>query len=419
MADREQRLISAVHLAIKKLSSTRSVEETLREVLELCVQASGAYGGTIYIHDEGARRLRFRHVLPEEVRSRLPVEDIPDDYGIAGRVFQRRIPEITLTSQGESRGQSDIERATEVYVRTMLTAPLMIPDMAPFGVVQLINKQDGDFDENDLAVVETVSAVSALAYMNSLLREEASRAASLLGMGKVSHDIGNLSATLQARLNLLTPLLQTAKQNPSPESISAISESMGELEKSVEKIISYSRLISDLSMGKPLRPQWSLERIPNLVYEATSYFESEARRLNVTLITECEDNHQPVWTDAQFIFRIVQNLVGNALRAVAEKSAGENGKTNGKVIVRAVQDERECTIEVSDTGPGMPPEMVQSILQGTAGSRWATRTGTGWGTKIVRELTCALKGTLEIESALGKGTTFRIKLPSLKSSPLG
>jgi signal transduction histidine kinase len=417
MASREQRLISAIHLATKKLSSTRSVEETLKEVLELCVQASGAYGGTIYIHDSGARRLRFRHVLPDEVRTRLPAEDIPDDYGVAGRVFQRRTPEITSFPPEGKREHSDIERATEVHVRTMLTVPLMIPDTIPFGIVQLINKQEGVFDENDLAVVETVSAVSALAYVNSLLIEEASRAASLLGMGKVSHDIGNLAAVLQARLNLLVSAFQRTEQESPSQSLRDLNEALHEMAKSVDKIISYSRLISDLSAGRPLRPQWTQESIPALVREAASYFESEARRLKVTLATECSGTEKLVWTDAQFVFRIVQNLVGNALRAVAERSAREDLKSNGKVTVRVRQGEQACEIEVSDTGSGMPPEVVKSILQGTAVSRWTTQAGSGWGTKIVRELTTALKGTLEIDSTPGEGTVFRITLPCHEDAP--
>ncbi|MEM4408891.1 MAG: HAMP domain-containing sensor histidine kinase, partial [Candidatus Caldarchaeum sp.] len=208
-----------------------------------------------------------------------------------------------------------------------------------------------------------------------------------------------------------------AEQNPSQESVQALAEAFRELERSVEKILSYSRLISDLSAGRQLRPQWARERIPAIVREAASYFESEARRLNVTLITQCSGEEEPVWTDAQFIFRIIQNLVGNALRAVAERAAIEDLKSNCKVTVRTVQDKHGCTIEVSDTGSGMPPEMVRRILDGTAVSRWTTRSGSGWGTKIVRELTSALGGTLSIESTPGTGTVFRIKLPLSENVP--
>src|ERR1700722_16797982 len=83
----------------------------------------------------------------------------------------------------------------------MIATPLMIEDEAPIGVVQLINKKEGEFSSSDKAVLDIVSSVSTMAYMNYRLTEESARASTLLGMGKVSHDIGNLAASLYATLN--------------------------------------------------------------------------------------------------------------------------------------------------------------------------------------------------------------------------
>ena len=77
------RLIQAVQLATKKLGSTGNFDSLLKEVLELCVEAVGATGGTIYVHDAATHRLRFQHVVPEEVAEKLPVKDIADDYGMS------------------------------------------------------------------------------------------------------------------------------------------------------------------------------------------------------------------------------------------------------------------------------------------------------------------------------------------------
>src|SRR5438552_10713499 len=208
MSEREPRLSSAVHVATQKLSSATSVDDTLKEVLQLCVDAAGADGGTIYIHDPAARRLKFRHVLPESIREKLPFSDIADDFGIAGQVFGSCKASVTSQAkapmrEGNGASRAEIEEATQVFIQNMLTAPLMVAGMEPIGVVQLINKRDVDFDQQDLEVIETVGAVSAMAYINSTLREQASRAASLMGMGKVSHDIGNLASALHSNLLFL------------------------------------------------------------------------------------------------------------------------------------------------------------------------------------------------------------------------
>ncbi|MER3412974.1 MAG: hypothetical protein C4340_01290 [Armatimonadota bacterium] len=67
MVSRERRLIEAVYRSTHKLAATTRMEETLHEVLHLCVEAVDASGGTVYIHDPVAKRLRFRH----EVRERI------------------------------------------------------------------------------------------------------------------------------------------------------------------------------------------------------------------------------------------------------------------------------------------------------------------------------------------------------------
>ena len=61
------RLLDAVHLATRKLASQRDLDVVLQEVLQICIEAVGASGGTIYMHDPATRTLQFRYVLPREV----------------------------------------------------------------------------------------------------------------------------------------------------------------------------------------------------------------------------------------------------------------------------------------------------------------------------------------------------------------
>src|SRR5688500_10351168 len=158
MSDRGQHLTAAVHSAVKKLSASVSVQETLKEVLALCVDAADAEAGTIYMHDPAHKTLEFRHVLPETHVSKLP-KDISDDFGIAGSVFHSCEPQIT-TTEGDAR-RAAIELATATPVRNMLTVPLCVPGGEAIGVVQLINKRDGSFTDSDMEVLESVGAVCA------------------------------------------------------------------------------------------------------------------------------------------------------------------------------------------------------------------------------------------------------------------
>ncbi|MBC8063206.1 MAG: GAF domain-containing protein, partial [Chlorobia bacterium] len=259
--DTNARLIRAVQLATKKLASTGQFDLLLKEVLQLCVKAVGATGGTIYVHEPATHRLRFQHVLPEDVADRLPTKDIADDYGTAGQAFQNR---QTVAKEFPPKPElSDFERATGVILRNMIACPLAMEDETPIGVVQLLNKTDGNFNETDAAVLETVAAVSAMAYINSRLVEETTRASSLLGMGKVSHDIGNLAASLYANLSFSELAMGGLKEHlvgvKVDESVTMYVETLDgmftDIQKSVDRIVGYSRLISDLSAGRSLRPE--------------------------------------------------------------------------------------------------------------------------------------------------------------------
>lgn len=427
--DTNARLIQAVQLATKKLASTGQFDHLLKEVLQLCVTAVGASGGTIYVHEPATQRLRFQHVLPEDVADRLPTKDIPDDYGVAGQAFQQS--KTVIREFPPKPELSDFEQATGVVLKNMIAVPLQMEDETPIGVVQLLNKADGSFNENDSAILETVAAVSAMAYINSRLIEEEARSSSLLGMGKVSHDIGNLAASLYANLSFselaMSGLKEHLEDAKVDESVGMYVESLdgmfGDIQKSVDRIVGYSRLISDLSAGRSLRPDKIVAPLADTIQTSAAYLESDGRKNHVALRYEIQDDAPAVWHDELYLFRIVQNLVGNAIKAVKETipedwRAQVEGDPDedvilGEVTIRYIFRDDKHIVEVQDTGPGMPPQTAERILKGTARSQWDKGGGSGWGTKIVLELAATHDAAVEIDSELGVGSTFRVVFPHI------
>lgn len=424
MASSDQ-LIRAVQVATRKLASTGNFDSLLRDVLAICVDAVGASGGTIYLHDPAKHRLRFQHVLPAEVAGKLPFHDIPDDQGVAGAAFQTRQTQISdFPERAESR--NEVESATGVIVRTMITVPLMMEDETPIGVVQLINKKGGSFTDSDVAVLDTVAAVSTMAYLNSQLLEESTRASTLLGMGKVSHDIGNLAASLFANISFSDMALEGMRKaldgkEPAAGTIfvESLEETFGDLRLSVDRIVRYSRLISDLSAGRELRPQKKVSSLAETIEHAAGYLETDARKNGVALHYDIQRDAPPTAHDDLYVFRIVQNLVGNAIKAVRETISDnliatledDGDVVFGEVTVRYRFESGRHILEVRDSGPGMPPEVAERILAGNARSQWDKGSGSGWGTKIVLELAATHGAAVEIDSELGNGSTFRVVMP--------
>ncbi|MBS1716355.1 MAG: GAF domain-containing protein [Armatimonadetes bacterium] len=410
--DSASRLIRAVQKASKRLSSADNIDLLLRDALTICVDAVGASGGTMYLHDEAENRLTFRHVLPSNVESKLPSKDIADDFGMAGAAFQLR---QTISREFEPKPDSELsefERATGVPVRTMISVPLMLEDEQPIGVVQLINKKDGRFSENDGAILETVAAVATMAFVNARLTEEVARASSLLGMGKVSHDIGNLAAALQANvLNTDLAIKSLERPNASPAVLDVLKESAEEVKSCTERIVGYAQLISDLSAGRELRPQFKVAPMADTIAQSVSFYEEAARNEGVKLCAHLDYAAPQTMHDPLYVFRVVQNLVGNALKAVKEGKQKEP-----EVEIRYSFTNNHHILEVEDNGPGMTKQTAARILKGTARSQWENASGSGWGMRIVLELAVVHGAKVEINSTLGEGSTFRVVFPQTNSS---
>ena len=131
MSTNEQ-LIRAVQRAARKLASSGNFDSLLHDVLAISVQAVGAGSGTIYIRE----------------------------------AFQTRHTVVSNGGRSAKTPTREIEEATGIPVASMLTVPLMMEDEEPIGVVQIINKIDGDFTASDVAVMDTVASgfiISAIA----------------------------------------------------------------------------------------------------------------------------------------------------------------------------------------------------------------------------------------------------------------
>ena len=201
--------------------------------------------------------------------------------------------------------------------------------------------------------------------------------------------------------------------------MASIEEMHQDLQRSVERIVGYSRLVSDLSAGRELRPSKVLAPLADTIKTSAEYLEPEGRKNHVALRYEIQTDAPPLYHDELYLFRIVQNLVGNAIKAVKETIPDEwaaryqpdDDAVMGEVTIRYHYTNGQHVIEVSDSGPGMSKETADRILAGNARSQWDKTTGSGWGTRIVLELASTHNALVSIDSEPGKGSTFRVAFP--------
>jgi signal transduction histidine kinase len=102
---------------------------------------------------------------------------------------------------------------------------------------------------------------------------------------------------------------------------------------------------------------------------------------------------------------IVRNIVSNAIKFT---------NINGEIIISASERNNEIEMSVSDNGMGIPPEVLKNLfnLDSSHKSKGTNaETGTGLGLILCKDFIERNRGTLTVESTLGKGSTFRITFP--------
>ncbi|MBX3063217.1 MAG: hypothetical protein KF726_09600 [Anaerolineae bacterium] len=123
----------------------------------------------------------------------------------------------------------------------------------------------------------------------------------------------------------------------------------------------------------------------------------------VELRAEIADDLPLIAADRQRILQVLLNIVSNACKFTA----------NGHIAVRVNKIEDEIRLEVEDTGPGIAPEDQADVFLAFKQTESGLRTagGTGLGMPISKSLVEAHGGSLWLESVVGKGSTFFVKLP--------
>lgn len=123
---------------------------------------------------------------------------------------------------------------------------------------------------------------------------------------------------------------------------------------------------------------------------------------------EYGDNIKPVYCSAPEIQQVLLNLLRNAAQAIKSE---ENHSRPPAITIKLYEADNFAVIEVADNGPGMPDEVLKHIFEPFYTTKMVGK-GTGLGLSvsyfIVKE---HHQGSIEAESQVGKGTTFRIKLP--------
>ena len=229
--------------------------------------------------------------------------------------------------------------------------------------------------------------------MQNTLRQKQHLADLGLAVSKINHDLRNILASAQLFSDRLTSLKDPTVQRFAPKLIRTIDRAV-EYTKSV---ISYGK-----SMEKP--PERRQHHLHPIVVDVAELLGLDKNR-DVEWINNVPKTLE-VNADSEQLFRVIMNLFRNALQAMLPNN---EGSIVARLKVEAQRASDLVTIEISDTGPGIPARIREKLFQPFEGS--ANPGGTGLGLAIAAELIKAHGGTIELVSSSSSGTVFLISLP--------
>ncbi|MGV8027277.1 MAG: nitrogen regulation protein NR(II) [Anaerolineaceae bacterium] len=158
---------------------------------------------------------------------------------------------------------------------------------------------------------------------------------------------------------------------------------------------------SILSYAKPLENKLKPLNLDLLVKSIIEKWDAKLVRNNVKMVYQCEDALPMISGDLRSLEQVFTNLISNAVEAMKQ----QNGGTLAIKIEKS--EEHVIKVNVSDTGPGIPDEILKNLF--TPFVSFSLQ-GTGLGLSIIKEIVAAHKGDISVESFPG-GTVFHIILP--------
>jgi signal transduction histidine kinase len=301
------------------------------------------------------------------------------------------------------RGESTIfsDRKISGRIFSVLSVPLRTT-RDRFGTMIVGKKGRNRFRSEDVTLVIAGAAVvsfsiSNIKLMNSMIKNE--RLATIgETIGGLSHDIKNILNSLENGIALVDIASEKNDWEILNEGRKIVKNSYEKMKNLVLSMIDYSRE-RDISL--------QLVDINRIVREVLDAMKEAFVEKEIKIVRKLDDNMPKIYVDPSRLERLVVNLVNNALDAVEEKKTGII-----KVGTRFSPDEGIASLWVEDNGCGISEKNIDkifSVFYSTKGTK-----GTGFGLAIVQKIVKEHGGLIEVNSTVGKGTRFLVKIPVKK-----
>jgi signal transduction histidine kinase len=390
-----------------QLSATLDYDETHGTLAGLCVAGVADWAVVLCTDEEGhpervevAHRDESKGEPAKELKERLSGHDgvhpIVEAFGSRTPKLVPHVDADVLNTLCHNSRESELIR--QLGAGSLLILPMLARGKQIGGLVLVRGTVTPVFDDGDTALAEDIAARGALALDNAKLNDEAreaDRARSDL-LAVVSHDLRTPLTAIVGYADLLAMGIPHALPPESAIQVERIRKSAQHLMYLMNELLTFTRLDAGHETLHPREVD-----VREVVREVASLMEPAVRERGLHLETSLPPEPLRLRTDADKLRQVLLNLAGNAVKYTP----------SGAVRLRLSAVSDGAQMQVEDTGVGISAEDMAKIYEPfwqVDASQRSRDGGTGLGLSIVRRMVDLLGGQVEVESKVGKGTTFTV-----------
>ncbi|XXF80976.1 ATP-binding protein [Myxococcaceae bacterium GXIMD 01537] len=322
--------------------------------------------------------------------------------------IERRIAVMRLQAVEGKRFRDELKRLNDTRAALLqLKAGVTVPLVGNDRVIGFLNLWDERVPEayasDEIALILEVAERLSTVLENSKLYEKIRERDRLAALGEMAaglaHEIRNPLGAIKGAAQCLDP---TRLPGEDGEFLEVIVEEVNRLNGVVTTFLDYAR---------PLKQSFGPTDLNEVVTRTVRLIQNDIPA-TITLEVELHEALPRVDGDAEQLKQVLINLVQNGVQAHGERA--------GRIVVRTVRLDRfgefrsggteSVEVQVEDDGPGIPADQQQHIFVPFYTTK---QKGTGLGLAICQRLVKNHGGGISVQSKVGEGTTFRIRLPAL------
>lgn len=320
--------------------------------------------------------------------------------GIAGWVAKEAKPLLVedINKYPQFKAKGDRPYKTDSFI----SVPLMI-DSEVLGVVNVTDKTDKTkFTKTDLDMLVSIANNAAISIKNSMLYEELKRISEVKSdfLGTLSHELKSPLLNVKGSIDLLLEDSYDMLNEGQRKFLSIAKNNIERLMRLIDDLLDISRLETGrISMRRDRL------NISDLIRSVVESFKPVFKDKSINFILNIPSDEKMMWGDRDRLEQVLTNLLSNAAKFATKK---------GRIALSLEDSGENVRITVSDSGSGISKEDISKVFDKFSSlsiHKGDVRKGAGLGLSITQDIITLHKGSIWVESELGKGSKFFVDLP--------